>query len=133
MFPTVDGMFKSTMLSDRLHKGTGWHTSQQTEYCLLWKRGKPGSFEVRLEDQVVFDLVREHSRKPDRVRNVIERAYPNAKRIEVFAREKVDGWDAWGNEVGIFRRFDQAEDEIVCAFFDLARAVTVDRGRKETG
>ena len=33
------------------------------------------------------------------MREMIERvSYPS--RIELFAREEVEGWDAWGNEVG---------------------------------
>ena len=40
-----------------------------------------------------------HSVKPEEPRKMIERFYPNSKKIELFAREKVDGWDSWGNEV----------------------------------
>ena len=42
----------------------------------------------------------EHSRKPDRVHEDIERMYPAASKIELFARRRRPGWDAWGNEVG---------------------------------
>ena len=41
---------------------------------------------------------REHSRKPDEMRQMIERV-SYAPRIELFAREKFCGWDAWGNEI----------------------------------
>lgn len=40
----------------------------------------------------------EHSRKPREMREMIELvSYP--PRIELFARERVEGWDCWGNEV----------------------------------
>ena len=40
-----------------------------------------------------------HSKKPDVAIEMIERFYPNTNKIELFAREKRDGWDAFGNEV----------------------------------
>ena len=40
-----------------------------------------------------------HSRKPDKFREIIETLYPRGKRIELFARSKVKGWESYGNEV----------------------------------
>jgi N6-adenosine-specific RNA methylase IME4/ParB-like chromosome segregation protein Spo0J len=40
-----------------------------------------------------------HSAKPAAFRALIETMYPHSPRIELFAREIVLGWDAWGNEV----------------------------------
>ena len=40
-----------------------------------------------------------HSRKPKEVMERIELLFPDATKIELFARQKVEGWDAWGNEV----------------------------------
>ena len=39
-----------------------------------------------------------HSVKPEEMRRMIEKV-SYAPRIELFAREKHEGWDAWGNEV----------------------------------
>ena len=52
--------------------------------------------------QTIFAPRREHSRKPDEVAQRIETLYPGATKLEVFARETREGWDAWGNEVGKF-------------------------------
>lgn len=49
--------------------------------------------------QVVLSKIREHSRKPDEVRDRIVELFGNVPRIELFARQKIDGWDCWGNEV----------------------------------
>jgi N6-adenosine-specific RNA methylase IME4 len=38
-----------------------------------------------------------HSRKPDEVRRMVERASPGP-RLELFGRELTDGWTVWGNE-----------------------------------
>ena len=40
-----------------------------------------------------------HSRKPDDVYDIIQSTFGDLSRIELFARQKVDGWDCWGNEV----------------------------------
>lgn len=40
-----------------------------------------------------------HSRKPEISYEIIERLYPNARKLELFARRERAGWDAWGNEV----------------------------------
>jgi N6-adenosine-specific RNA methylase IME4 len=40
-----------------------------------------------------------HSEKPEEPRQMIERFYPNSQKIELFARKKFIGWDAWGNEI----------------------------------
>ena len=42
---------------------------------------------------------REHSRKPDEVRERIVELFGDIPRIELFARQKVDGWDSWGDEI----------------------------------
>jgi N6-adenosine-specific RNA methylase IME4 len=45
--------------------------------------------------------VREHSRKPDEFYEIVKRASPGP-RIDVFSREKRDGFDQFGNEVNKF-------------------------------
>ena len=41
-----------------------------------------------------------HSEKPNEVRKrIVEMFGNNLPKIELFAREKHDGWDVWGNEV----------------------------------
>jgi N6-adenosine-specific RNA methylase IME4 len=72
-----------------------------TEFVLAASRvatGRPMALEDESICQVVLAPKQEHSRKPDEVQERIERMYPHAKRLEMFARRKRDGWDAWGNE-----------------------------------
>ena len=49
--------------------------------------------------QIVYEPIREHSRKPDCVRDRIIKLCGDLPRIELFARQRVKGWDSWGNEV----------------------------------
>lgn len=40
-----------------------------------------------------------HSKKPVCAYEMIEDMFPNANKLEMFARDYRDGWDCWGNEV----------------------------------
>jgi hypothetical protein len=44
---------------------------------------------------------REHSRKPDEAFTRVGRFCPGP-RVELFAHEARDGWDTWGDQVGMF-------------------------------
>jgi len=46
--------------------------------------------------------VRQHSRKPDSVYRMVDRMFPEARKLDVFSRENRNGWDCWGNETGKF-------------------------------
>ncbi|MFZ5642965.1 MAG: MT-A70 family methyltransferase [Bacillota bacterium] len=68
------------------------------ELCLLTTRGRPQR-EVRNIRQLVVADRTFHSRKPPEVRDRIVELMGDVPRIELFAGEWSDGWDAWGNEV----------------------------------
>lgn len=80
------------------HFGGGNWTRSNPELCLFGKRGniKRQSASVR---ELVVEPLREHSRKPDRIREDIIHLVGDLPRIELFARTKTAGWDVWGNEV----------------------------------
>lgn len=63
------------------------------------KTGRP----MKLHDESVRHIILapkgEHSVKPDDVHERIERLYPNASKIELFARRPREGWTVWGNEI----------------------------------
>ena len=40
-----------------------------------------------------------HSKKPDEARDKILALMGDLPRVELFARQKTPGWDAWGNEI----------------------------------
>lgn len=52
------------------------------------------------ERQYIEHLKEEHSKKPAEIRNRIVGMLGDVLRIELFARQKVDGWDCWGNAEG---------------------------------
>ena len=89
---------KQNRKSEGLFFGLGYWTRGNAEICLLGVKGKPKRVSARIF-QIVLSRIREHSRKPDEVRERIVELMGNLKRVELFAREKIEGWDSWGNEV----------------------------------
>jgi N6-adenosine-specific RNA methylase IME4 len=89
---------KQNRKSDGLFWGLGFWTRANAELCLLATRGKPKRVNKGVHS-VVLSHVREHSRKPDEVRDRIVELMGDIPRIELFARQQVDGWDCWGDEV----------------------------------
>lgn len=79
-------------------KNLGRWTMGGVELCLLAKKGKPQRIKKNVI-QTVFDLRTSHSKKPDEVRKRIVDLMGDLSRIELFARQKTEGWDVWGNEV----------------------------------
>jgi N6-adenosine-specific RNA methylase IME4 len=80
--------------------GLGHWTRANPEQCLLATRGHPSrkATDVR---RLVVERRRQHSRKPDCVRERIERLV-DGPYLELFARETKPGWDSWGDQVGLF-------------------------------
>jgi len=85
---------------DKQKVNPGFYTMSQVELCLIFKRGKiPAPRGARNIRQLISSMRRKHSQKPDEVRDRIQLMFPTQTKIELFAREKVEGWDSWGNEV----------------------------------
>ena len=74
----------------------GNYTVPNAEICLLGIKGKP-VHEYGIES-VVFAPRLWHSKKPDEIRNRIAKYCRGAPKIELFARDKLPGWDSWGNQ-----------------------------------
>lgn len=79
------------------HFGIGRYFRGQHELCLFGVIGKQMTLERSLRT-VINEKVRGHSRKPRKMYELIEKA-SLPPRLEMFAREKREGWDAWGLEV----------------------------------
>ena len=78
--------------------GLGFWTRGNAEICLLATKGHPKRKSTRVH-QFIISPLRGHSQKPDEARDKILELVGDLPRIELFAREKADGWDVWGNEV----------------------------------
>lgn len=72
------------------------------EYLLYMYKGKlrPVATEERGKIHTVFtEQVKRHSQKPEVSYEIIERLYPDCRKLELYARRERDGWDSWGNEL----------------------------------
>ena len=92
-------MISTDDIESMLTMGGGLTTRKNTETCYLGRRGKPARLAKDVRE-IILAPVREHSRKPDEVYDRI-RYYCAGPYLELFAREVRDGWDSWGDEIGI--------------------------------
>lgn len=85
---------------DKMAHNPGHYTLSNCELCLLFKRGRiPRPRGARNVQQLIRSPRREHSMKPDEVRDAIESMFPTQSRIELFARTHTHGWTEWGLDV----------------------------------
>ena len=92
----------------------GYWTRSNVEFCILATKGHPRRQDAGVH-QVVMSHIEEHSRKPQEVRDRIVQLMGDVPRIELFARQKVPGWDAWGNEVKSDISMEGSDVNGVCA------------------
>jgi N6-adenosine-specific RNA methylase IME4 len=92
---------KKDRKANTLFMGMGNWTRSNSELCLLGIKGNPDRINKSVHS-VVVSRIREHSRKPDEVRDRIVRLCGNISRIELFAREHTPGWDVFGKEHTLF-------------------------------
>ena len=84
--------------------GLGRWTRGNTEPCLLATRGKPKPIskavsQLVIEPEIIHDPIRGHSAKPTVVRERIVELMGDVPRIELFARERAEGWQQTGLEL----------------------------------
>lgn len=68
------------------------------EYCILGVRGNPRRVSKSVHS-VIDEIPGRHSEKPGVVRDRIVELIGDVPRLEMFARERVEGWDCWGFDV----------------------------------
>ncbi len=86
--------------------GMGNWTRANAEVCLFGLKGKLARKSKKVR-QIVLSPLREHSRKPDEIRDSIVELLGDLPRVELFARQTVKGWDCWGNETEKFNQEDR--------------------------
>jgi len=97
-FKTVAFVWAKQTVTGKWAYNLGRWTMGSSELCLLATRGRPQRIERNVKQLVVAERTK-HSKKPDEVRQRIVTLMGDVPRIELFARERPEGWEAWGNEV----------------------------------
>ncbi len=98
--------------SGKMRWGTGYVARSLHEPYIIarlkgtkWRGASFPNIVETLEAEAVDGLAREHSRKPDEFYHLVEKAWPNARRVSLFSRQSRPGWAVWGNES---TKFDKA-------------------------
>ena len=80
-------------------RGVGFYFRNVTELLLLGVKGglrtlRPGRTQVN----ILIGRKQEHSRKPEAVYDLVRRCSPGPY-LELFARQRIEGWTQWGDEL----------------------------------
>ena len=88
---------KQNKKTPSLFWGMGHWTRANAELCIIATKGSPKR-QSKSVHQIIMSPIAQHSKKPDETRDRIVALMGDVPRIELFARQKTDGWDVWGNE-----------------------------------
>jgi len=92
--------YKTHMIWDKEIIGMGYWFRGQHELLLVGTKGKVSPPKQHTRTSSVYVEHRgKHSKKPNGIRELINYWFPDKSKVELFARDKHDGWDAWGNEI----------------------------------
>lgn len=106
LWPSEDEMF---LFPDSLARGTGYEVVGNCELLVIAKRGRPARIPPGKQPaSLFFARRREHSRKPDCLRDEIAKLF-DGPRCELFARSGHPGFESFGNETDKFPRLEAAE------------------------
>jgi N6-adenosine-specific RNA methylase IME4 len=92
--------YRSCAVWDKEKMGMGYWFRGQHELLLV---GTKGEFRTPEPEDRISSVIRiqrtTHSTKPIEMYDIIEKMFPNKKYLEVFARNKREGWISWGNQI----------------------------------
>lgn len=80
--------------------GMGYWFRGEVEELLFGIRGNVKPFRTSIRNHISHPALA-HSEKPECFRHLVEKVTTAANlltRLEMFARKRVDGWDAWGDQ-----------------------------------
>jgi len=93
--------YRTNIVWDKEVIGMGYHARNQHEILLIAKRGNiPPPKAGKQPSSVHRERRTDHSAKPIFYYEMIEAAYPNLPKIELFCRQPRVGWSVWGNQSG---------------------------------
>lgn len=91
---------KKNKSNNKFFMGMGNYTRSNSELCLIAKKGKGLKRIGKSVKQIICTHREKHSKKPKETRERIVELYGNeVSKIELFARERDEGWYSLGNEL----------------------------------
>ena len=92
--------YKTQAVWNKINFGMGYWFRGQHEILLVATSGKfCPPFPEHRRRSIITAKRGKHSRKPEEVYKMIEESFPRAKKLELFARVRRDGWDARGKDL----------------------------------
>jgi N6-adenosine-specific RNA methylase IME4 len=112
IFKSAGAWAKQSSTGEKWAFGTGYCYRSAAEFWLLGTLGHPRQ-KVRNVRNLIIAPVREHSRKPDRMRSDIESLW-DGPYVELFARQSNsrNNWTFWGNEITKFNDVDTSMHQL---------------------
>jgi len=89
--------YKLTSVWNKEKLGMGRWLRCQAEFCLLGIKGSP-EWNLTNERDIISEARREHSRKPEKFYEMVEKVC-SGKKLDYFSRQERDGWAQFGNEI----------------------------------
>ena len=89
--------YKTNLVWVKDRFGLGQYFRGQHEICLFGVRGRLPA-KVKNIPTVIFEKRTIHSKKPEEIYEIIEKV-SEGPYLEMFARNRRDNWDSWGNEI----------------------------------
>lgn len=90
---------KAVFIWDKVVAGTGYWGRNRVEALVIGVRGNvPAPAPGTQWEDLVVEAKTAHSAKPVWAHEWLEQYFPNLPKIELNARSRRDGWDAWGFE-----------------------------------
>ena len=94
--------YKSCLIWDKVKHNMGFYSSVRHEILLIGGRGSSAPTDksyANQTDSVYVEERKEHSVKPEYYYEMIEKMhFLKINRIELFSRNKRQGWDQWGHD-----------------------------------
>jgi len=94
--------YKTHAVWNKMKIGMGYWFRGQHELLLIGTKGKgiPPDTTNRYGSVIEEKRTEKHSRKPEKIYEIIEAMFPTQKKIELFATKKRKGWISWGLDIG---------------------------------
>lgn len=92
--------YKTSFVWDKVKHNMGHYNSVRHEFLLICTRGSCTPDAKELHDSVIsLERSKTHSEKPEYFRELIGKLYTHGRKLELFSRKVVDGWERHGNEI----------------------------------
>jgi N6-adenosine-specific RNA methylase IME4 len=99
--------YRTHLIWDKKVIGMGYWFRSQHEILLVGTKGNisPPIATMRISS-IFVEKRREHSQKPDSIRKLIEKWYPEKAKLEMFCRQRHNGWNTQGNQLSKDVQYD---------------------------